>query len=129
MQMTEVFCTYDVLVGTIIEQLRKRRNLLQTGVAAETKVSVSTYSRYETGEVPMSVTNLYLTLTHLDVQMEDFFQITSGVECFLFDKGIEVEVEKEELSGIQLRGKALKDLIKDKVIQLDNEHTAIAFGG
>lgn len=127
--MTEVFCTYDVLVGTIIEQLRKRRNLLQTGVAAETKVSVSTYSRYETGEVPMSVTNLYLTLTHLDVQMEDFFQITSGVECFLFDKGIEVEVEKEELSGIQLRGKALKDLIKDKVIQLDNEHTAIAFGG
>lgn len=95
---TRPVVAYSTLVGKVLADLRDARKLRQGDLAQVLGVSQSAYSRMESGDSIMNVTQLRVTCARLRVSPSDVLKRADGFEAQLRRQGVDVASEKPDNS-------------------------------
>lgn len=113
MAAPNAFTTYPALVGSILAALRKQAepSLTQLQVAEAVGVSVSTWSRIETGETALTVEQLAIAASALGTSPGAILGAADIKTIELLEKGVDTRWAREEqtalASAIRLTGVSL----------------------
>lgn len=86
--------TYPALVGKLLAQRRDQIGLKQGELAEALGLSQSAYSRLESGESVLNLTQLRNVCTHLGITPAQVLQAADQYEALLRRQGVEVVAEK-----------------------------------
>lgn len=87
---------YSVLVGKIIEKLRRERELTQSQMAERLQIGQSAYSRLEAGQSAMTLPQLRKVARVMDMSPHQIMEKTEQAAQRLRAQGVEVPDEKAE---------------------------------
>jgi transcriptional regulator with XRE-family HTH domain len=101
--------TYQSVLGAVINSLRSSgdRNITQAEIAKRLGVTVSTWSRIERGESPLTIEQLLIVALFFDLPLSALFKNVEGQMESLKSQGISVAISKDAL-------------IDNNVLQLSN---------
>jgi transcriptional regulator with XRE-family HTH domain len=88
--------TYPSLVGRILAQQREARGIKQGDLAARLGLSQSAYSRLESGESVLNLSQLRNVATQLGLQPSQILKWADQYEAQLRQQGVDVVAEKQD---------------------------------
>jgi transcriptional regulator with XRE-family HTH domain len=95
---------YSALIGGVVQNQRKFLNLQQGDVAQQLGLSQSAYSRIESGDTVMSVTQLRQIATLLRTTAQRLLDQADTIAAQLYSQGVSISHEKKNNSGAILIG-------------------------
>lgn len=87
---------YSMLVGKVIEKLRRERELTQSQMAEKLQIGQSAYSRLEAGQSAMTLPQLRKVARAMNLAPHQIVAETEQAAQRLRAQGVEVPDEKEE---------------------------------
>jgi transcriptional regulator with XRE-family HTH domain len=99
--------TYPSLVGKVLAQQRESRGIKQGDLAAALGLSQSAYSRLESGESVLNLSQLRNVAAHLGLQPDVVLKWAGQYEAQLRQQGVEIVVEKQDNSAAIVIGLGL----------------------
>ncbi|WP_424191190.1 helix-turn-helix domain-containing protein [Ampullimonas aquatilis] len=88
--------TYPSLVGRILAQQREARGIKQGELAAQLGLSQSAYSRLESGESVLNLSQLRNVAAQLGLQPSQVLKWADQYEAQLRQQGVDVVAEKQD---------------------------------
>lgn len=95
---------YPAVVGRVLTKVRERRNETQSAVAQRLGTSQPAYSRWESGESAMNLSQFYRVCGALEIAPGNVLQWADELAADLRRKGVEVVHEKPEDKAAALIG-------------------------
>lgn len=89
--------SYNIIVGRILEQRRKEKNLEQSDVASHLDISQSAWSRIERGQTTISVEHLTEVCGLFGIEPHEVLRDADKAKKGLMSKGI--QISSKPLSG------------------------------
>lgn len=102
---------YAHIVGQVIRSSREVRHITMTTMAAAAGLTSSAWSRVETGETTLTVSQLRKASTKLGVEPWTIIQLASRISTQLSERGVVVHDEKPQDVSKLIGGAAILALI------------------
>lgn len=95
--------TYQGILGAVVNILRSDsgRAITQAEIAEQLGITVSTWSRIERGESPLTLEQLLMVASFLGLPLSSLFKFVEEKVDELAKKGIQVAISKEALQEIK----------------------------
>jgi transcriptional regulator with XRE-family HTH domain len=98
---------YSALIGGVVQNQRKFLNLQQGDIARQLSLSQSAYSRIESGDTVMSVTQLRQIAALIGTNAQRILDQADRIAMQLHSQGVPISHEKKDNSGAILIGLGL----------------------
>lgn len=104
--------SFPAVLGTVIANLRKKKNIGQSELAQKLGITASTLSRIENGESAMTIDQLYVASEVLCVKPHKLLEAAEKVEEALQKVGVDAVGERSELANSNSKGGAYTSILK-----------------
>lgn len=92
----EAVLPYNVLVGKVLQRHRERMGRNQTELAGAAGMKQSAYSRIETGQTALTLSQLHAIAGALSLKPEDIMKEVGDTENTLRSRKVDVPLEKPD---------------------------------
>jgi transcriptional regulator with XRE-family HTH domain len=100
----QAIASYPGVVGAVLAAMRKEKELAQSDVAAAIGATVSTWSRIESGESALTIEQLAVAATELQVEPSAILRRADEKVAELRSKGIETKASRSSVEAIVSSG-------------------------
>lgn len=98
---------YSVIVGRVLQHRRMQLGLQQSDLASALRITQSAYSRLESGDIVLSLTQLRIAAAVLRTSGAEILASADGYAFYLQGQGVQITDERKDNSAAVLIGLGL----------------------